>query len=98
MDRANDFYKNLGTRTVRLSPEYDHESKLPEYSSKSTLTEFPVPSLLETREHLKKLKNGRAPGMDGIRALTLKNNLDFFTPVLQHLIERIFVTSRFPTR
>lgn len=46
---------------------------------------------------LHSLRNGKASGIDGFTAQTLKNNLDFFVPVLQHLVGLIFRQGKYPT-
>lgn len=96
LNRANSFYANTGTRVVTCNNLFKSTNHLPSYKCKSTLREFQTPSIEEIILKIKKLKNGKAPGRDGILANTLKKNLDFFAPVLQHLIACILKSGQFP--
>lgn len=96
LNEANEFYATLGPRTVNLKDHYDYAHNLPNYVVKTKLTEFPKPTSLDVTDVIKRLKSGKAPGADGFTAKTLKNNQDFFVPVVQHLLHRIFESAKFP--
>lgn len=98
MNRANEFITETGKRANEKVGYVDNAEELPSYTVTRILSEFSPPSILQTTELIKALKNGKAPGEDGFHAQTLKKHLDFFVPVLTHLIETIYMSGKYPER
>ena len=96
VNKANEIVAGAGKRVGERAGYADPHGNMPEYEVRERLTNFRSPTALETQEVIKELKNGKAPGADGFLPQTLKRNLDFFVPVLQHLATVIFDTGIYP--
>lgn len=98
MNRANEFITKTGRRANRKVGCADNTEELPSYTVTRILSEFSPPSILQTTEMIKALKNGKATGEDDFHARTLKKHPDFFVPVLNHLTEIIYKSGKYPER
>lgn len=96
LNRANEFYAQVGNRVGQSLDQYDTTEDLPTYGVKGQLAGFQVPGNVEITEIIMKMKNGKAPGADGLTTSTVKHNMDFFVPILRHIVSLVFESGVYP--
>ena len=90
------FYQNLFTKVLKHSVNYDMSVNTPkigemESSSLSNLTNFK-----ELRKVLKKLKNGKAAGIDRVSNEVIKASFDMLKPAYLKLFNLIITVGQVP--
>ena len=97
LNTANEYFIDVGGRVNRQVGYRDTNNDFPRYEVIKPMAEFTVPSADQIEKIIKELKNGKAAGPDGFSASTIKNNLQFFVPIITHLTSLICTTRCYPS-
>ena len=89
-NRWREHFNSLLNRDISVDPSIMDE--LRQYPMKEELSD--IPSLIEVEKALKALKNGKAPGPDGIPAEVLKHGGSGLIKRLHELIQKIWTEER----
>lgn len=98
LNDVNSFFGNMGRSAIgenfdRLDPLHN----LPHYTTTLVLSVFRIPSVGEIKKLIGRLGGGKAGGEDGIKVRMLRQNVETFSRLLQHVVKLIFATGIYPT-
>ena len=92
LDRWSEYFNELLNKD---SPSINHSPSTPKDALKIRDT---PPEMREIKEAIKKLKNGKAPGLDNIHPEMLKVDIDFIANTLQPLLADTWMREEIPQR
>ena len=98
LNHANTFFAETGKRVAEAIGPLDDFVAGQLLNIQTVFRQFQCPTLVGMERIVDGQRGGKSPGADGITNRTLKSNKPFFVPILRHLCERIFITTKFPDR
>lgn len=97
LDNCASYFAEAGMRLAESNGPIPDSEAIPQYKITTILTKFQHPDAGVIQTAIKKLKNGRAPGWDGLTAEVLNKSPCFYADIMHHLIKLIFETGQYPS-
>lgn len=95
LNKCNLYFAEIGKKLAESNGAISYD-EICMYATNTKLSQFAAPDASKIKVIIDHLENGKAPGWDGLRAETLKQNACFYAKMLEHLVKLIFTSGQYP--